>query len=300
MGSRVAYSSPLLLIALLVCAPVSVAAQEWAVHASGQRARNMAPRFHVAVMGEVVRPGVYEIPHSQIELAELVRRAGGLSGRGSGNMRLVRRGRVGQQVYFTPQSQFVLADGDLVVADPRGFVNHRGLPGRSAHRVIGIEDIQTPSDNRGASTVEIGLVHLIDRPVVLDVPASRATLSGALDMLGNSVVGDAAVTVLHPNGRQEEVPRNAAGAVSLTSGTVLVFDPRNVDVQRLPRLPAVIRPEPDSQRFGRCRSTAPAECRRRVAAGRFRRRRDFGVRPAREAARRTIPRHSEFGGHRLE
>lgn len=242
MGRRVTSSASLCFVALALCAAEAAFSQENALQSKALPATQLLPQSYVAVMGQVGRPAVYEVRQSPIELTEVIRMAGGLSDQASGSVRIIRRGRGGQQVFFTPQSRgYTLADGDLIVADPKGYINHRGLPGSSKHRVVGIEDIQSGPTETEPAGVEIGLVQLIGRPVVLDISAARATVAATLDLLNQSLPADGIVTVLRPNGSREEVTSEAAAKTVLTSGSVLVFDPRTVNGRNLPRLPAVIR-----------------------------------------------------------
>lgn len=246
MGRRVARPASLLLVALLSCADAVSFAHENRFQPTATETAQPPIQHYFAIMGQVARPGVYDGAQSPLELTELVRWAGGLTGQASGSLRIIRRGRPGQQVYFTPQLHFTLADGDLIVADSRGFANHRGLPGSSSHRVVEFDG--TPPGVGAAVTdnVELGLVQLIGRPVILDVPAGRATLAGIFDLLNQPISLSSVVTVLRPSGSRQEVSGDDAAKIHLSPGTVLVFDPRSIDARTLPRLPAVIRAANDS------------------------------------------------------
>lgn len=195
---------------------------------------------YVAIMGKVARPAVYEVPQEQLTLAALVDIAGGLAPEASGNLRIVRQGRGGQQVFFSPDVKFDLLAGDLVVADSKGFAAGRV---REYNPTVAA-GTRTPSRKEPANSyVQIGLAQLVNRPVILDVPAEQATLPEVWGMLGQSLQKKGTITLLKQgSGRHvvniEEMPR-----IALTSGQVLVVEPKTIDASTLPKLPQPRRPQ---------------------------------------------------------
>src|SRR5262245_24763921 len=71
----------------------------------------------LAIMGEVARPGAYELSISRPQLLDLVNPAGGATPEASGNVRIIRGGRPGWQAWLTPAAPFPLRPNDLVIVD---------------------------------------------------------------------------------------------------------------------------------------------------------------------------------------
>src|SRR5262245_31777496 len=71
----------------------------------------------LAIMGEVARPGAYELPISRPQLLDLVNLAGGRTQEASGSVRIIRGGRPGWQAWLTPAAPFPLRPDDLVIVD---------------------------------------------------------------------------------------------------------------------------------------------------------------------------------------
>lgn len=207
---------------------------------SGRMAQSSRAQY-VAIMGEVVRPGVFEVADPQPELVDLVGLAGGPSPQASGNVRVIRRGRGGQQTFLSPGLKYTLLPGDLVILDAK--------PSRSDRRFAGISHRDSTPRGTGripetndSAIVQIGLVQLIDRPIVLDVPAGYATLNGVLSMLRHPVSETGEVTILKSGSGTQIVTVNQSTPVPLGSGTVLVFNPATVNAQVLPHMPPIVRP----------------------------------------------------------
>lgn len=191
---------------------------------------------YIALMGQVSQPGVYEC-RAPIELSDVVKRAGGLTGDASGNIRLVRQGRSGQQMRFSPDVRFQLVAGDLLIADgkPNGFAQ-TGSAGAT-----GVVQNGIGASARRSGVIQIGIVQLLDWPVVLEIPSHRATVRDVWGLLNQPPTSAAPVTVLKPGAGQQTVAVNQTPPVALTSGTVLVFDRRSIIATTLPVLPQPIR-----------------------------------------------------------
>lgn len=219
------------------------AAQGYGPLRVGERLTQQETLQYVAIMGQVARSGVYEV-RLPVELADVVRRAGGLTEEASGNMRIVRGGRGGQQANFTTQTRYELLPGDLVIADRK----HVGQFQAEANRLSGRTDysanfpgpLSTAAGANRPNVVQVGLVHVLDRPVVLDLPAEHATVKGILSLLYQPATANNSVTVLKAGTSPQSVPFEQGGSVVLTSGSVLVFDRKQVDASLLPQLPPPI------------------------------------------------------------
>src|SRR5437899_3224096 len=101
----------------------------------GQRASvsTPAPGQFLAIMGQVARPGVYELSATQTQLVEFVRMAGDLTAAASGSVRIVHHGRGGQQAFLRPELKYELVPGDLVIVDRKQTSENR-RPTKSAHQ----------------------------------------------------------------------------------------------------------------------------------------------------------------------
>src|SRR5688572_26776041 len=74
-------------------------------------------KFYFGIMGQVARPGVYELPAPEPQLLELIRQAGGLTQQATNQLRIVRQGHAGLGAAYDPSLNYRLAPGDIVVAD---------------------------------------------------------------------------------------------------------------------------------------------------------------------------------------
>lgn len=186
---------------------------------------------YVALMGQISRPGVYECP-LPADLTDLLKRTGGLTSEATGNLRLVRQGRSGQQMFFSPGLQFQLLPGDVLVAE--GKPNMSGMAGT----VSGLQNRGVGANSsRRSGSVQLGLVQLLDWPVVVEVSADRATVRDVWSLLNQPPSSTATISVLKPGAGQQNVAVNQSPSIALTSGTVLVLDRRSIVAATLPALP---------------------------------------------------------------
>lgn len=207
-----------------------------------------APRAKVncfAIMGQVARPGAYEIDHAHPEMLELIRAAGGLTDGASGALRVIRQGRPGLQAFYSPKLQYELLPGDLIVADRAGN-------GTGGAKHVELGQIQSSSatggvPSRTADAVQVGLVQLADYPLVMHVPSDQPTLRNVLLRLRQTLPADVTVSVIKAGGRPEAVSAGAAGGFELASNTVLVFDRKTIDLAALPELPQPVRVSPEGE-----------------------------------------------------
>ena len=177
---------------------------------------------HFGIMGAVNRPGTYELSKRFPGLLELIQTAGGLTTHASGNIRIVRNGRAGHQTYYTPSLRLNLLPGDLVIVDDK---RHPSLAQNVLQR-----------DQAESGAVQLAFVHLVDRPVVLNVRREDATLQRIISHLRQSPEIAGSIQII---GRQHvSTPTND---VMLNSGTALVFDPSQVVYALMPPLPVPLR-----------------------------------------------------------
>ncbi len=179
------------------------------------------------ILGAVARPGVYQLPGG-CTLGQLVRVAGGMTNNANGNARVLRGTRLAEQLFVAASESAVLAPSDLILV---------GAPPSRAAASNGVRDRQQPS----STFVQIGLLNLIDRPVVLTLPADAASPVRIVELLGQSpeLVND--VGIVGPSRAEVRASFSVNFADDrLASGAVLIFPPHRVRLASLPPLPEPI------------------------------------------------------------
>jgi hypothetical protein len=178
---------------------------------------------YFAVLGEVASPGVYELP-TGCTLGQLVRCAGGITRDADGNARVLRGARLAERLFVASSESAILYPGDLILVDRRAT-------GQSTNKL--------PRD----SEVQIGVLNLIERPVVMKMPGDQASLARIVEFLRQP---PALVEQIQIVGRSRKNVRRSADperdAVLLASGTVLIFPKRSVRLASVPPLPDPIAP----------------------------------------------------------
>lgn len=177
-------------------------------------------RHFVGIMGAVAAPGVYEVESSQITLPRLIQSAGGLAGDAASTVKVVRDGRVAFQSYLYPGSPVRVQAGDVV------FV------GRTEPRAAERRRRATTGEAEAVSPVEIALVNLVDRPVVMRIRPEHASVGTMVSLLGQNAAAARQVRIVGLNRRHR-----AGDAQTLTSGSILVFDSRTIQREKIPPLP---------------------------------------------------------------
>lgn len=176
------------------------------------------PASYVGVIGAVEKPGVYEIPAGSPDINDLIRQAGGLTAAASGNLRIVRNGRLARQIFYSGQLNLKVFSGDVVAIDSRS--------------------VYPP----GSQAVQLALTGLIDRPVVVRMRPHQATLEQLAHFLGQPPETISTIRVLQPRSwSQGDANTSQPDNGTLPSGTVLVFDPAVVHPDTIPPLPGVYR-----------------------------------------------------------
>jgi hypothetical protein len=129
-----------------------------------------------------------------------------------------------QRLFVASSESCILYPGDLIIIDRRAT-------GQSAHNL--------PRD----SEVQIGVLNLIERPVVMKMPGDQASLARIVEFLQQP---PELVEQIQIVGRSPKNVRRSADpgrdAVLLTSGTVLIFPKRSVRLASIPPLPDPIAP----------------------------------------------------------
>lgn len=171
-----------------------------------------AQQPYVGLLGQIARPGVYEIERrGTVVLADLLEDIGGLAKDASGQFRIIRNGRPGQTTSYSGAAQFELMAGDLIIADAQ--------PSQIGQRAT---NVKTTSDD----AVQIGFVNLVDRPVVLKLRNERATVFEILTTMGQDQSLASQIKIVTPaSQRFQGQPRPDS---KLVSETVLIFPQNSV------------------------------------------------------------------------
>jgi len=218
-----------------LCAPsaVAIASQPLAAatsHDSATAPSNSAATAHCyfGILGEVARPGVYELPGS-CTFGRLVGCAGGVTAEANGNARVLRAGRVAQQLFVASSASAVLYPGDLIVIERDGTKP-------SAAKSPGIAS--TPQPTPVPTEVQIAFLNLLDRPIVVRMPRDQASPARIVELLGQPPALVEDLRIVGPS-RQEEhrTSLSTSGAGLLASGSVVIFPARRVRSASLPPLP---------------------------------------------------------------
>ncbi|MBL8850322.1 MAG: hypothetical protein JNG89_11645, partial [Planctomycetaceae bacterium] len=181
------------------------------VAAGGETAPQAAVRTapqglrHCSIVGAVNRPGTYAGEDSPVLLSSLIAQAGGLTDQACGSVRILHAGQ--QEVI-----------GDLYSAGPRV------VPSES----VIVVDTLTAGPHRALGDsqpyIDVACLQLCERPAVVFLNPAMASVPQLLQMLGQPPEAAAAVRILttatSPQGQ-------------LSSGSVVIFDPRGLDQQRL-------------------------------------------------------------------
>ncbi len=196
-----------------------------------------AKQPYVGLLGQVSRPGVYEIASGRETLADLIEKIGGLAKDASGQLRIIRNGRPGQSTSYSAAAYFELLPGDLVIADAQAT---RG-PNSGAMRSGDSASAQSGASSRQASSsyVQIGFVNLLDRPVVLKLKSENANVPAILAMMRQDGALASEINVVPPSGQSQRFQNQNQQRpdASLPSETVLIFPRNAVATERLDHLP---------------------------------------------------------------
>ena len=203
---------------------------------------------YFAVMGAVAQPGVYYQAADHITLGEFLKVAGGVLPAANGTARIVRQGRGGLQAFISPESQYELMSGDVVLVEARHLNGQAGLKEYpAAGSSTGKNASPQPTANAAPSPwAYLAFVNLAPHPIIVPVPADQATVTTVMKWLRQDPQNPPFVRVLPPTPVLRQNLSKPAEQQLLENGTVLVFDPATVKRERLPGFPPVIgEPKPN-------------------------------------------------------
>lgn len=201
-------------------------------------ATNVPAEMHVAIVGEIHRPGVYRIVGQSLTLQQLVTRAQGFTPAASTLIRPIRCGKPSDLFPFRSDGRDEIRDGDVyqVERDPR-------LP-------VG----------RNSRGIHVALVGILHRPVVQEIPTPKlAETTLLIHQLGLPTEAARQVHVIDDHRRMRWDPgQGPVEPLPLENGAVVVFEPGLFAGRKAPPgLAAAF--EYDRSQKARASSTASAE-----------------------------------------
>ena len=205
---------------------------------------NAFGKYYFGIMGQVARPGVYELAYPEPQLLELIRHAGGLTQQATNQLRIIRQGHAGQRAFYEPSLTYALLPGDIVVAD--GPIPPRPPQWISESKAAS-SDIQTadlvfrPGVEEAQFHFHVALLNVLDRPVILPVPESHANVPAVLAYLGQDPQTAAQVKVLPAGPARPLSSKETLAASTFLGPTVLYFNPHLIRRDQLPKLEEVYR-----------------------------------------------------------
>lgn len=186
---------------------------------------------YVGLLGQVAKPGVYEVEQATT-LSDLLERVGGLAKDATGQFRVIRNGHMGLSTSFAGAARFELMAGDLVVADAQPT----SLAGYSSSSQPQYGQSSARDDqSKAAAGVQVGFIHLTDRPVVLKIRTEHANVYSILSLMRQDESLASRIKIVTPSGQRSSGPTRPD--ITLPSDTVLIFPENTVRTDRLATLP---------------------------------------------------------------
>ncbi|MGD9858398.1 MAG: hypothetical protein AB7U20_25940 [Planctomycetaceae bacterium] len=188
---------------------------------------------YYGILGAVQRASVYSSPQTAVSLAVLVESAGGLNDQATRMAHVIRDGRDGLRVLWTPDSTERLLPGDVVVFQDREQAELRLSHGSA--EAAGLVPDALGDATSGTETVAVAFVGLIDRrPIVVPLDKRFATVPHVLSALMQREDAIHAVRVISSVPRRETLGRRQHPQ-GLIDGDVLIFDRNQLDIAALVR-----------------------------------------------------------------
>jgi hypothetical protein len=151
-----------------LCVPLLVS---FALGATQERPQTATQPACFGILGEVARPGVYQLP-AHCTFGQLVQYAGGVTCDANGNARVFRGARVAQQLFVASSASETLYPGDLIVIE-RSAMTAATSHARPRYAAGG--SMASRAAVPRAAEVQIGFLNLIDRPVVVKMLREQAS-----------------------------------------------------------------------------------------------------------------------------
>ncbi len=187
----------------------------------------------VGVMGAVATPGIYQFDSRHVTIRDLIEKAGQPTQTAAGTVRVLRGSYVNMKLFMPSQEEFPLEPADMIVVESQSQPQHRVIDFSRLNEV----STESKQHQPPAETIQIGLVNLLDYPMLMTLKSVDADLQTLLvNLLNQAPAAAYNLKVIEPVAK----PQNQTPGLDrpLLDGTVLVFDPRLVDRERLPVFPA--------------------------------------------------------------
>lgn len=229
MSCRIpAWLIPLLAVALwLPARPVQAQIFSGSTQSRMMGRAGQGPNYF-AIMGHVKYPQTYLLPTSAPFLADFIRFAGGALETTTGEVRIVRGGRVVQQTTLIAKSTIKLMPGDLVIVD--GGRIGRGNIFRGGNNRQG-----AGADSKRLN--QICLVGIQPYPIIMQMTSEVATKRWIVSQLGqNAAIADSIKVIERRNFAGQSGPNTR-----LSDNSILNFPAGLIDESRLPELPRPFR-----------------------------------------------------------
>ncbi|QDT29597.1 hypothetical protein Enr10x_49520 [Gimesia panareensis] len=183
----------------------------------------------IGLLGEFNYCAAYEVVGPHLSLNSVIAGAGGMTPQASGLIRIVRGGRLSQEVFYSPETDLPLMPGDVLIA-VKSSANLINANGTSA----------TAPSAASANLVQIAILNLRDYPVVFGVPAEIADLASILRCLRQPVEQYAemaeTIKIIPPDRRRSQAQfKTRKLTTRFESGTVIVLSaPQKMNLSLVP------------------------------------------------------------------
>lgn len=220
----------------------------------------------IGLLGEFSHCAAYQVANQDLVLNQVIPRAGGLTENSSGIIRIIRNGRISQDLFYSPETAFPLMHGDILIAmkSPANLINESFNNQRNANN--GSQQQSSPE------LIQVAIVNLLERPVVFGVQPEIADLAGILRCLRQPVEKYSKIANSIKVISSQRVNRNINFktkklTTKLSSATVLVLNSKTgIDLSLVPKslpAPKSLQPQlsslPDSGTEQNTLVTAPLE-----------------------------------------
>ena len=212
----------LILVAVLWLPVGSTTAQ---IFSGTNRTRASRGPNYFAIMGHIKHPMACQLPMSAPSLVDFIQFAGGALKSTTGEVRIVRGGRIAQQTMLTENSKIKLMPGDLVIIDGWRGKTFRGGSNRGG------------SGGESERLHQIALIGIQPHPVIMQMTPDVATKRWILQQLRQdlSIAGSVKVVARRNSGALPGIDTR------LTDNSVLYFADGLINTAALPRLPVPFR-----------------------------------------------------------
>lgn len=199
----------------------------------------------IGLLGEFNQCAAYEVNRSELNMNAVISGAGGMTPQASGLIRIVRGGRISQEIFYSPEMDLPLMHGDVLIAVKS-----------SANLIEDNTVSRSAQSSASRGLVQIAILNLRDYPIVFGVPAEIADLASILRCLRQPVEQYAAMSeaikIIPPERRRAQAQfKTRKLTTRFESGTVLVLGaPQAMNLSLVPRSLPTPRPLQNSAAAG--------------------------------------------------